>query len=211
MFTATFNFTKETFIPQQNYVLWSLGIEVIFSVVFPLLVWLIIKKGMVKFCIVVFYLSFIVRLVSCFYPEYIVAPHLNMIKDSLFGRLDDFAVGMLICHWFVANWKQNFFEKYSLVLFFISLVVITLGCYLSDYIFLQFISSYFEPLINTSFQLGFGLLTLSLLHMKKNPISFLFTNKLVQLCGMMCYSLYIWHGNMRMVFIADYTPLRIIT
>ncbi len=210
LLTVTFNFTKETFIPQQNYVLWSLGIEVLFSIVFPLLVWLIVKKGIVKFCGFVFYLSFMVRVISVFYPEYIVAPHLNLIKDSLFGRLDDFATGMLICHWFVTNWKQSFFEKYSIPLFLFSIVVITLGCYLSDYVFLQYFRSYYEPLINTFFQLGFGLLTLSLLHMKKNPIRFLYTNKLVQLCGMMCYSLYLWHGNMRMVFMADYSALRII-
>jgi len=211
MFTVTFNFTKETFIPSYNYVLWSLGIEVLFSVVFPLLIWLIVKKGIIKLCVVIFYLSFIVRIISVFYPAYNVAPHLNMIKDSLFGRLDDFATGMLICHWYVTNWKQKWFEQYSIVLFLFSLIIITLGCYLSDYVFLQYFSAYLEPLINTSFQLGFGLLTLSLLHMKKNPIRFLFTNKFIQLCGMMCYSLYLWHGNMRMVFIADYTPLRIIT
>jgi peptidoglycan/LPS O-acetylase OafA/YrhL len=211
MFTVTFNFTQETYIPSYNYVLWSLGIEVLFSLIFPFLVWIIFKKGIIKFCVAVFYLSFIVRTISCFYPNYNVAPHLNMIKDSLFGRLDDFATGMFLCHLFVTNWKQKWLEQYSIVLFAFSIVVITLACYFSDYVFLQYISSYFEPLINTFFQLGFGLLTLSLLHMRKNPISFLFTNKLVQLCGMMCYSLYLWHGNMRMVFMADYTPLRIIT
>ncbi len=211
MFTATFNFTKETFIPSYNYVLWSLGIEVLFSLVFPLLIFAIIKKGIVKFCVFVFYMSFIIRIASCFYPDYIVAPHLNMIKDSLFGRLDDFVTGMLVCHLFLINWKQNWFEKHSLLLFLFSLFVITLGCYFSDYVFLGYISSYYEPLINTTFQIGFGFLALSLLHMGKNAIRFLFTNKFIQLCGMMCYSLYLWHGNMRMVFIADYTPLRIIT
>lgn len=211
MFTVSFNFTKETFIPSYNYVLWSLGIEVLFSIVFPLLIWVIVKKGITRFCVVVFYLSFIIRIISIYYPNYNVAPHLNMIKDSLFGRLDDFAAGMMLCHLYVTNWKQKWFEQYSRLLFLLSLFVITLGCYFSDYVFLGYIPSYFEPLINTFFQIGFGLLTLSLLHMEQNPIRFLFTNKLVQLSGMMCYSLYLWHGNMRMVFIADYTPLRIIT
>jgi peptidoglycan/LPS O-acetylase OafA/YrhL len=211
MFTLMFNFTKETYIPSYNYVLWSLGVEVLFSIIFPLLVWVIFKKGMVKFCLFVFYFSFMVRIASCFYPNYNVAAHLNMIKDSIFGRLDDFATGILLCHLFVTNWKQKWLEQYSLVLFSISLVVITLACYFSDYVFLQYISSYYEPLINSFFQLGFGLLTLSLLHMKKNSIRFLFINKFLQLCGMMCYSLYLWHGNMRMVFMADYTALRIVT
>ena len=134
-----------------------------------------------------------------------------MLKDSLFGRLDDFAVGMLLCHWFVIGWKQSWFEKYNIPLFILSIIIITLGCYFSDYIFLGYISSYFEPLLNTVFQVGFGVLTISLLHMRKNVLRYLFTNKFTQLCGMMCYSLYLWHGNMRMVFMADYSTLRIVT
>ncbi len=210
MFTLTFNFTKETFIPQSNYVLWSLGIEVLFSLIFPLLIWGIAKRGIIKFSLIVFYLSFIVRMVSCWYPEYNVAPHLNMIKDSIFGRLDDFIVGMLICHWFVTGWKQAWFERYSMHLFLVSMIVITLGCYFSDYVFLHLLPAWCEPIINTVFQLGFGLLILSLLHMSKNPLRYLFTNNFLQLCGMMCYSLYLWHGNMRMVFMADYSVSRII-
>jgi peptidoglycan/LPS O-acetylase OafA/YrhL len=211
LFTATFNFTKETFIPQCNYVLWSLGIEILFSIVFPFLIRGIAKNGVVRFCMYVFYFSFIIRMVSTLFPEYNVAPHLNMIKDSLFGRLDDFIAGMLICHWFVTKWKQEWFEKNSISLFIVSFIVITLGCYFSDYIFLKLISSYYEPVINTVFQLGFGMMLLSLLHMKRNALSYLFTNKFLQLSGMMCYSLYVWHGNMRMLFMADYTALRIIT
>ncbi|MES2591409.1 MAG: acyltransferase [Bacteroidota bacterium] len=212
MFTVTFNFTKGSFIPQCNYVLWSLGIEVLFSVVFPFIIWAMVKRGVIKTCLLVFYFSFIVRMVSCLYPEYNVAPHLNMIKDSLFGRLDDFIAGMLLCHWFITGWKRAWFEKYSVGAFFGAMVIITLGCYFSDYISMPvpILPSYFEPIINTVFQLGFGLLILSLLHMKQNALSYLFTNKFLQLTGMMCYSLYVWHANMQMVFLyRDYTVMHI--
>lgn len=208
-FTFTFNFFKETFIPQSNYVLWSLGIEVLFSVAFPVLIWAINKSGTTRVFMLAFYLSFITRMVASVLPEYNVAPHLNMIKDSLFGRLDDFVVGMLICQWYVADWKKDWFEKNSLLLFAGSLLITFIGCNFSDYVFLHRLPSYFEPLINTVFQISFGLMLLSLLHMKENPIRSLFSNFFLQLCGMMCYSLYVWHGNMRMVFIADYSALRI--
>ena len=211
MFTFTFNFTKETFIPQSNYVLWSLGIEVLFSLIFPLLIIGIKKMGIVKFSFAVFYLSFIIRVISCFNPEYNVAPHINMIKDSLVGRLDDFMAGILICHWFVTNWKQKWLEAKSMILFFVSIVIVLVGCNFSDYVFLNTIPFYFEPLINTLFQLGFGMMLLSLLHMNKNPIRYLFSNKVVQLTGMMCYSLYLWHGNLRWFFIMDYSALRIVS
>ncbi len=209
MFTFTFNFSKETFVPQSNYVLWSLGIEVLFSLVFPLLVWMIHKKGMRFFAISVFAMSFAVRVISFLNPAYEVAPHLSIIKDSLFGRLDDFAMGMLICYLFHTNWKADWFKQNSVFLFFLSLIVLTLGCYLSDYVFLKIAPIYLEPFINSIFQLGFGIITLSLLYMQKNIIRFLFTNKFLQLSGMMCYSLYLWHGNMRWFFIMDYTYLRI--
>lgn len=211
MFTATFNFAKDTFIPQCNYVLWSLGIEILFSIAFPFLIKGIAKNGIMRFCMYIFYMSFIVRMVSTLFPEYNVAAHLNMIKDSLFGRMDDFIVGMLICHWYVTKWKQEWFEKNSMALFIVSFIVITLGCYFSDYVFLHIVSHYYEPLINTVFQFGFGTMLIALLYMRKNILKYLFTNKFLQLSGMMCYSLYVWHGNMRMVFMADYSAIRIIT
>lgn len=211
MFTFTFNFTKETFIPTYNYVLWSLGIEVLFSFILPLLILGINRNGIVKFSIFVFVFSFIVRIIAYLNPEFNVAPHLNMIKDSVFGRLDDFATGILLCHWFVIGWKQKWIEENSEVLFLLSIVVITVGCYLSDSVFLKFAPAYCEPFINTFFQIGFGAMTLSLLHMRKTALHYLFSNKFIQLSGMMCYSLYLWHGNMRWFFIMDYTPLRIVS
>jgi peptidoglycan/LPS O-acetylase OafA/YrhL len=211
MSTFTFNFTKETFIPQSNYVLWSLGIEVLFSVAFPLLIMGIKKMGIVKFTFAVFYLSFIVRVISCFNPEFMVAPHLNMIKDSLFGRLDDFMAGMIIAHWFVTNWKEEWLGRKSVSLFFVSIVIVLVGCNLSDLIYLNHVPFYLEPLINSFFQLGFGMMLLSLLHMKKNVIRYFFTNYFLQLTGMMCYSLYLWHGNLRWFFIIDFSPLRIVS
>lgn len=209
MFTFTFNFTKETFIPPHNYVLWSLGIEVLFSVVFPFLILAIKNKGIKLFAIAVFLLSFAVRVISHFYPEYQVAPHLSMIKDSLPGRLDDFVTGIILCHLWHVKWKADWFNDNSEFLFLVSLLVITVGFYFSDYAFLGFVPAWTEPFVNTVFQLGFGMITLSLLYMKQNILRYLFTNKFVQLSGMMCYSLYLWHGNMRWFFIVDYSVLRI--
>ncbi|HEY0262866.1 MAG TPA: acyltransferase [Chitinophagales bacterium] len=208
MATITFNFTKETFIPQSNYVLWSLGIEVLFSLIFPVLILGIAKQGIYKVSLAVFAISLLTRIYAAFSPEYDVAPHLNMIKDSVLGRLDDFILGMLICHWFVTNWRKTFFEKNAVLLFAASIVVLFFGCNFSDYIFLGMLPRYYEPLQNTAFQLGFGLITISLLYMGKNVLYYLFANKFLQLCGMMCYSLYVWHGNLRMIFFTDYTPLR---
>ena len=84
-----------------------------------------------------------------------------------------------------------------------------IGFYYSDYVFLGLAPAWSDPYINNVFHIGFGMMTLSLLYMRQNILRYLFSNKFVQLSGMMCYSLYLWHGNMRWFFIMDYSALRI--
>jgi peptidoglycan/LPS O-acetylase OafA/YrhL len=45
MATVTFNFLPETYLPRYNWVLWSLGLEVWFSIVFPFLIIAISRFG----------------------------------------------------------------------------------------------------------------------------------------------------------------------
>lgn len=210
MFTCTFNFSKETFIPSYNYVLWSLGIEILFSALFPLIILAVKRFGLRGVFFAVFYLSILSRIYAYMRPDLDVAPHLNMVKDSIAGRLDDFITGMLLCHLYFTGYKERLFKTNYFAWLVVSILIILIGCYFSDYIVTGKLARTFEPFINTIFQLGFGLLVLTVLHMPLNGLRMLFSNKPLQLCGMMCYSLYLWHGNIRWFFIADYTPLRIV-
>lgn len=210
LLTATFNFSKETFIPQSNYILWSLGIEIWFSILFPFLIILIKKIDMYKFALGVAVLSLGTRFIASQHPEYWLAPFMNMIKDSLPGRLDDFMVGMLLCYLYVNKVGENFFKSLAEPLLVVSLLIMFITLNYSDYIYLGRLTGISDIFINTFCQLGFGLMIISSLYLPKGFFRFLVANWPLQMAGLMCYSLYLWHGNLRMLFVYDFSPLRIL-
>jgi peptidoglycan/LPS O-acetylase OafA/YrhL len=101
-----FPFHSETFLPRPiNWVLWSIGVEVWFSVFFPVLVAMIKKFGWRRVLVIVFTAAFSTRLVGHVFLY--MAPQgqvLNVISDSVLGRLDEFVMGMPP---FVARYKND--------------------------------------------------------------------------------------------------------
>ncbi len=210
LLTATFNFSKDTFIPQSNYILWSLGIEIWFSVLFPFLLLLIKQINIYRFAIAVAILSLATRYIASQHPEYWLAPFMNMIKDSLPGRLDDFMVGMLLCYVFTQGVAANFLKNLAQPLFLLSVVLFFFTLHYSDYVYLGKLTGISDIFINTFVQVAFGLMLIASLYLPKGILHFIVANWPVQLAGLMCYSLYLWHGNLRMLFVYDFTALRII-
>jgi len=192
MATATFNFTPSTFYPWENWVLWSLGLEIWFSVLFPLLLFACGRWGLGRMALFVFVLSMGVRFVGIAKVFYIETDHMNWIKDSILGRLDDFVVGMLACHIYVRRPQVGAWPRMGLLA--LSLGLITLGCYLWDYDYLRLVPRLLVPFFNTVLQAGFLALLVSLLCMDRGFFRWLFANPVIQVIGMMCYSLYVWHG-----------------
>ncbi|MBI4881636.1 MAG: acyltransferase, partial [Planctomycetes bacterium] len=194
MATATFTFVPELFAPPCNWILWSLGVEIWFSVIFPLLVFLAQRIGILRLTGAVLLLSLGTR----FLGEQVFAGagpggHLDPIKDSVIGRLDDFVLGMLLC--------QVFFNRGPLSHGRAVLAVASgaLGlyaaCWLWDLVKLHELPRAAAPFINDVVGAGMFLLTYGALSLKKGLLRALFTNAPLQLTGMMCYSLYVWHGN----------------
>jgi peptidoglycan/LPS O-acetylase OafA/YrhL len=75
-----------------------------------------------------------------------------------------------------------------------SFALITLGCYLWDYDYLRLVARPLVPFFNNVLQAGFLALVVSLLFMERGFLRWLFANRMIQVIGMMCYSLYVWHG-----------------
>jgi peptidoglycan/LPS O-acetylase OafA/YrhL len=192
MATATFNFTLSTFYPWENWVLWSLGLEIWFSVLFPLLLFAIGRWGFERVALAVFALSLAVRFIGLSKGFYIETDHMNWIKDSILGRLDDFVVGMLACRIYVQRPRVGAGLRAGLLVF--SFALITLGCYLWDYDYLRLVARPLVPFFNNVLQAGFLALVVSLLFMERGFLRWLFANRMIQVIGMMCYSLYVWHG-----------------
>ena len=120
-------------------------------------------------------------------------PIINPVKDSLLGRLDEFMWGMFACYLFVQ--RPETLKRYSTALPFLGgAILVTLACFLWDYVRMDLLNRQIVPFINLLVDLGFVLLTLSLLMMRAGPLRWLFSNYCIQLLGVMCYSLYVWHG-----------------
>jgi len=204
-----FNFTSDMWFPSYNWVLWSLGIEVWFSIIFPFLIISIRKFGIFKVLLIVLIVSLITRIIGNAEIYYIGSPLLNPVKDSLLGRLDEFLWGMFLCYLFVN--KRNLSTKISTgVSLFAGVSLITLSCFSWDYVILKIISHDFIPYICLILDTGIILFAWSLLMMDGGPIKWIFNNYLIQLFGVMCYSLYIWHGVAIRPLILEYDAAQII-
>jgi len=97
MLTATFGFAKDLWYPQYNWVLWSLGIELWFSVLFPFLVALTRKLTAPRTLVVAAVLAVAARYLGLHEIFQLRGSvYLGPLRDSLLGRLDDFVLGMFI-------------------------------------------------------------------------------------------------------------------
>jgi peptidoglycan/LPS O-acetylase OafA/YrhL len=210
LLTASFNFWQDTFIPQLNYVLWSLGVEIWFSVLFPVLIIAIDKIGFRPVLFLSLLVSLYFRYLGVIHPEKFLAPFLNMYKDGLFGRLDDFVIGMFIADLFVKGYAEDIFKPLARFWLVMGVVLTFFAFNFSDYVYLGWVGKWGEVFVNTFIQLGFGLLTIAALYLPKGLLRGIFTNWPLQISGLMCYSLYLWHGNLRMYFVYDFNYVRIL-
>jgi peptidoglycan/LPS O-acetylase OafA/YrhL len=208
MSTVTFNFTIDMFQPKYNVVLWSLGLEVWFSLLFPFLILLARKYGMLRVFIITAVVGLVVRFFGVQYEAFeIGSPYHSVLKDSILGRLDDFVLGMLICEVYLKRDGKK--SSVSPVIgFLLGVTLITATCALWDMKVLLILPKNLIPLITNVSHAGFYFIVMSLLLMGRGAgagiggvIKAFFTNRLIQVAGMMCYSLYVWHNLSREIII----------
>ena len=182
-------FTDTDFMPNFNWVLWSLMMEIWFSILFPILLWMISKTSIYKAGVIVLFISLVSRLLPQMFP---LVGH----AFAVLSRLDDFYLGFFVCYLFYE--KQFVLRSYHKKILLGSILVLVSACLyshiVSDY--------YFSVFENNLFQLGFGMLTLSLL-LSEGWSAKLFSAKPLQLLGMMCFSIYVWHGVLIKQLVSD--------
>jgi peptidoglycan/LPS O-acetylase OafA/YrhL len=203
-----FNFTSSMWFPKGNWVLWSLGIEVWFSVVFPFVILGIYKFGMKKVLCFSLIIAFFVRCIGNTELFSIGNPYLNPVRDSLAGRFDEFVWGIFLCHLYVnkIEFMRKISNRMSLI---ISILFIIAACFLWDYVRLSKISIMIVPFINNILDIGLFLLIFSLLAMEKNFLRKIFENYFLQMLGVMCYSIYVWHGIAMTNLLHDYRAVNL--
>jgi peptidoglycan/LPS O-acetylase OafA/YrhL len=213
MATATFNFAPGMFMPKYNGVLWSLGIEIWFSVLFPFIILAMKKFGVYRVLSVGMVIALATRITGSIEPVYSFFffgnVYLSPINDSVVGRLDDFLLGMTAAYLFV-NGKLSFKAGKALLLFVSGLMLVYLGGIGWDSVYLKQAPRLVAPFINNAVNGGFFLVTISLLSMQPGLLRRLFENWFIQVTGMMCYSLYVWQLIPMARFVnGNYAPSRI--
>lgn len=184
--TFSFIFLPSHFFPDINWVLWSLGIEIWFSILFPIVVLSILHLGWIRTALIIFLTSALTRLVGTqmMHTDTAEIAVLNPVKDSIIGRLDDFFVGMILAHWHA----QGFRVTRAPLLLGGGIVVCAFAGVYSDLTVKAHLPIWAMAFTYTILQVGVSLVLLAALSLQGIRIWTL------ELCGMMCYSLYIWHG-----------------
>ncbi|GGP26665.1 acyltransferase family protein [Silvimonas amylolytica] len=204
--TFTFPLHHGTFVPPSNWALWSIGTEVLFSVVFPILALLAARRGIKPILLCALLLSLAVRAIRALDPP-LAGP--DWIADALLlGRLDEFVIGMALAAAYVHRTCWRIPTTTSGLL---AAVLLFTGWYGFHACISRAISFEWMAVLCNVFDLGLTLLLLTLLN--GAPWLRFLRWRILQLPGMACYSIYLWHlpvmnayglfkGNTQPAFIA---------
>jgi peptidoglycan/LPS O-acetylase OafA/YrhL len=189
--TFTFPFADSTFHPPANWVLWSLGVEVWFSVLFPLLVVLrrrVGLTGLVFGSLIAWPIQYLALLCD-----------LNpLLKDSVLGRLCDFVVGMALAELY-ARGRLPSRARVAAACAFGGAFILYLGFSVWDLAWTSVLPYNLIAFTGLLSDLGFALLLCGALGFA--PLRRVVSTRPLQVLGMMCYSLYVWHGIAKMCFL----------
>ncbi len=183
--TVTFNFFPDTFMPVYNWVLWSLGIEVWFSLLFPPLL-LAHRRWPAATLAAAVVVAFGMRWAGTVPFSGNV---LNWIADSLPARLPDFLAGMLAVDLVVA---RRAWTRHPLTLLAGAGLCLAGGLAWRIW-FLGEIPAKTAAGFTLLLDAGF-LLSAVFLLTRRTWLSRALALWPMRLIGMMCYSLYVWHG-----------------
>ncbi|MFG0318464.1 MAG: acyltransferase family protein [Planctomycetota bacterium JB042] len=201
--TATFVFVPDLYYPPPNWVLWSLGLEVWFSAVFPLLLVLVRRVGIGAVVGGAFGVAFLVRVLG--EQHYggvfngVEGAQLDAIKDSFVGRIDEFVAGIGVA-WFHGRGRRAGRAAIPLLVAGAALVGFAMDRW--DAVHLGQLDRDLVPALYDLTTVGFALVLLGALGLPEASRRVL-ANPPLQLLGMMCYSLYVWHGVLIFVVFAD--------
>ena len=201
--TAGYCFSNHGFEPFINGPLWSLSVEVWFSVLFPLFVVVAVRYGVARLLIATLLISLASRVLGTNLLAAAADGAYLPLARGLPAHLDEFAIGMVLAslhhHGHLARHAAQAGPAVAG-----GILLIVLAVSWQAYVPVAQVLPVFQSL----YQLGLVLLVAGLLAAPDAWSALPFTNRPIQVMGMMCYSLYLWHVPLRTpIFHALYAPM----
>jgi peptidoglycan/LPS O-acetylase OafA/YrhL len=200
--TGFFVFTKQFYFPPVNVVLWSLGVEIWFSVFFPVVGFFLLRRKPLFWVVAFYFFALLVRIVGAgIHFADLDNPHINPVKDSIFGRIDDFVAGMGACLIYYRSAQKSWFGSALMGLAGAGSVMV--GFMSLDLASLHLLPHLTVAISNIPISLGVTLLLLYALFSPSSLWAWLLRFETLQVCGVMCYSIYVWHYNILHHLVSD--------
>ncbi len=181
-----FPFRASTFMPVGNWVLWSIGVEIWFSVLFPAVLLAVRRHGIWH----VLSAAIAISLATRWWGRAVLADHgsrlvLHFVADSVVGRLDEFVYGMAAAHLYAKGWRPSAGLTSTAAAAILSSLILWGMWYRSELPYMAVTA------LSMPMDAGLLITTLALLSaVRRLPI----VAWPVEALGMMCFSVYVWHG-----------------
>ena len=192
--SGLFTFSKAYLHPRLNPLLWSLGVEIWLTVIFPLLARAILRIG-VPVCIAV---ATFVALASALVERSRVLGGFSLV---LFASVDAFVAGMCVAAVLVA--RQGTMPRAGALTF-----AGVLGVYGASVLAVAgetaLVPAWAIDLATSLATLGFAAILAGLSFSGRGLMGRLIANPLIQVAGMMCYSIYVWHYVLLLRFVSRF-------
>lgn len=181
-----FPFQAHTFMPPGNWVLWSIGVEIWFSVLFPAVLIAARRYGIWRILGAALLIAFATR----WWGRSFLADHgarlvLHYVGDSVIGRLDEFVYGMAAAQLYARGWRPTFGAAAA------GLAACVLSLTLWGMWYRGELPYMVVAALNMPLDAGLVAVTLAVLAVPRWPLAVAWP---LEALGMMCYSIYVWHG-----------------
>jgi len=186
LLTFLFPFSSSLQQPTYNPVLWSLGVEAWFSLLMPLIIVCIRRYGFGKVMLTFIAFALILSFWHTFQPMSTYFWHTNGVGV----RLRDFVFGMFLAHLCATRQLSVHGWKWLVT----GTLIVSVSFLFSDAFWMKLVPAQLGAFTNLTVPLGFSLIIYGTLSVRWSVFRFLLANWPIQLCGMMCYSLYVWHS-----------------